>query len=404
MNRISYRLKDPFAVALWLNGAMIICTISLFGVPVLAPAIADDLGVSTTLVGPYIALTWTASVLTSVLAGALLRRFGAMGVTQLCLLLCAAGMLFGSTGLVVMLFVAAIAVGLAFGVETPSSSYLLARITPAKQQPFIFSFKQTGAQLGGILSGILYPFLLPLVGWRGAMGCVAVVLLVFAFALQRPRAKFDSLYPPRDSSNSATFAETVSLIWRSWPMMRAALASFGFLAIQICFNSFLVSFLVKERGESLAAAGVFLAVAQAGGLLGRLLWGVVSGRLMSAAALLAAIGAAMTVCGVLLGLSGTEMGPLMLGLLCFVFGLTASGWNGVFLAEVASLCPPDAVGRIIGVVFLPGTAGLIAGPVIYGIVAATWGFGNAYVLMAVFSLAGTLCLLSRNGGRRVRSI
>ena len=149
MNRISYRLKDPFAVALWLNGAMIICTISLFGVPVLAPAIADDLGVSTTLVGPYIALTWTASVLTSVLAGALLRRFGAMGVTQLCLLLCAAGMLFGSTGLVVMLFVAAIAVGLAFGVETPSSSYLLARITPAKQQPFIFSIKQSGAQIGG---------------------------------------------------------------------------------------------------------------------------------------------------------------------------------------------------------------------------------------------------------------
>ncbi|MSQ73529.1 MAG: MFS transporter [Betaproteobacteria bacterium] len=397
-------VKNAFALALWLNGAMIICTVGLFAVPVMAPAIAEDLGVSTTLVGPYMALTWIASILTSVLAGALLRRFGAMGVTQLCLLMCAAAMLFGSTGLAVMLLVAAIAVGLAFGIETPASSYLLARVTPARQQPFIFSFKQTGAQVGGMLSGILYPFLLPLVGWRGAMGCVAVLMLAFSFALQRPRARFDSLYPPRDSSHRATFAETVLLIWRSWPMMRAALASFGFLTIQICFNSFLVSFLVKERGESLAAAGVFLAVAQAGGLLGRLLWGMVSGRLMSAAALLAGIGVAMTLCSVLLGFRGTQMSAPMLGLLCFVFGLTAGGWNGVFLAEVARLCPPDAVGRIIGVIFLPGTTGMIVGPVIFGISAGAWGFGNTYTYMAVFPLAGALCLLVRGGGRRVRPI
>jgi len=395
-------VRESFAAALWFNGAMIMCTIGMFAVPVMAPAIAEDLGVSTTLVGPYVALTWIASLLTSVLAGAALSRCGAMGITQLCLLLCAAGMLFGGTGLPGMLLLTAIMVGFAFGVETPASSYLLVRITPARQQPFIFSFKQTGAQVGGIVSGVLFPFLLPLIGWRGAMGCVAVFLVAFACAMQRPRARFDSLYPVRPSSRSTTFGETVSLIWRSWPLLRAAIASFGFLTMQISLNAFLVSFLVKERGDSLAAAGVFLAVSQAGGLIGRLLWGMVSGRLMSASALLAAIGAAMTLCAVLLGSSGTAMSTSMLGLLCFVFGLTGGGWNGVFLAEVARLSPPDEVARIIGVIFLPGTAGLIVAPVMYGIAAATWGFGNAFILLAAFPLAGTLCMLSRSGARPER--
>jgi sugar phosphate permease len=397
-------VKDYFAAAVWLNGVMMVCSISLFAVPVMAPAIAADLGVSTTLVGPYMAITWGASVVTSLMAGALLARFGAMGVSQLCLLACAAGMVFGSTGLLTMLLLSAIVVGLAHGVETPSSSWLLARVTPAKQQPFVFSFKQTGSQVGGIISGFLFPFLLPLVGWRGAMACVAVLLVSFAFALRRPRAKFDALYPPHEASRSATLGEAVLLIWRSWPMLRVGIASFGFLTMQICLNSFMVSFLVTERGDSLAAAGMFLAVTQSGGLIGRLLWGMVSGRLMSATALLAAIGAAMTVCAALLGAVGTQMDTVMLALLCFVFGLSAAGWNGVFLAEVARLCPPDGVARITGVVFLLGTAGLIIAPVIYGVAAAAWGFGNAFVFLSVFPLIGTFCLLSRSGGRRVRSI
>ena len=42
-------MKDAIAAALWLNAVQILTAICFFAVPVMAPAIAVDLGVETTL-------------------------------------------------------------------------------------------------------------------------------------------------------------------------------------------------------------------------------------------------------------------------------------------------------------------------------------------------------------------
>ena len=49
--------------------------------------------------------------------------------------------------------------------------------------------------------------------------------------------------------------------------------------MQISLNAFLVSFCVVELEMTLTAAGAALAVAQTGGLVGRVFWGVVGDRL-----------------------------------------------------------------------------------------------------------------------------
>jgi len=122
-------MRDALAVASWLNGVMVLLAMGISAVPVMAPAIAADLGLSTKLVGTYTALLWGASVLTSILVGRLVARFGALRVLQLTLLMCATGLVLGGVGPALFLALTAVLIGLGQGAETPAGSALLVRIT-----------------------------------------------------------------------------------------------------------------------------------------------------------------------------------------------------------------------------------------------------------------------------------
>src|SRR5450830_2093275 len=69
-------------------------------VPVLAPAAASEVGVSAGYVGLFIAFVYAACMAASLVSGALVRRIGAIRISQLCLLTCAAGLWLTATGLV----------------------------------------------------------------------------------------------------------------------------------------------------------------------------------------------------------------------------------------------------------------------------------------------------------------
>ena len=87
--------------------------------------------------------------------------------------------------------------------------------------------------------------------------------------------------------------------------------------------------------------------------------------------------------------------PLLLGV-AFAFGVTASGWNGVFLAEVARLAPEGRVGEATGAVLMFGFAGLIVGPLVMAGVAAVANLGVAYGLLGLSTLVGTLALMGKH--------
>jgi hypothetical protein len=81
--------------------------------------------------------------------------------------------------------------------------------------------------------------------------------------------------------------------------------------------------------------------------------------------------------------------------LAFLFGVTASGWNGVFLAEVARLAPEGRVGEATGAVLMFGFAGLVLGPVAMAGIAAVSSLSVAYALLGLTTLIGTLVLIGR---------
>jgi len=392
-------MRDALRAALLLNLVQVFTALSFLSVPVLAPAIAADLGVSTTLLGAYSAILWTGGLASSLAAGSIIGRLGALRTSQASLVFCAAGLAAGAQGSLAALALLPAIVGFGCGVETPSSSQLLARVTPPGQRPFVFSLKQTGVQLGGMLTGLVQPAVLPWLGWRGALAAGAVLTLAYAFALQPVRRRYDtSAAAPRAVPASAIVA-LVRQVFATRATRELAIASFGYHAMQIALNGFLVSFLVASAGHSLKTAGALLAGAQFGGLVGRLGSGVLASRRLPTRPLLAGMGFAMSGAAVLVGLAGPSMSIPVLAVACVLFGVASSGWNGIFFAEIVREAPVEEVGHITGGMLITAYAGLIVGPLAFGAVAAAASYGIAYAFIALWSCAGALVLLERRRSR-----
>ena len=168
-----------------------------------------------------------------------------------------------------------------------------------------------------------------------------------------------------------------------------ALASMPFSAMQVALNTCFVTFGVRELGLTYVEAGMALACAQAGGLAGRLGWGFAAMRLDASRMILIIIGLGMAFCALLLGTSGASLGRAGQFAIATVFGLTASGWNGVFLSEVARLAPQDRIAETTGAVLTASYAGLLAAPALVSAIDAVAGLGPAFVTLGCLAFGGT---------------
>jgi MFS family permease len=378
----------PLAVTLTIQALV---AMALITVPVMAPVLAQDLGISPTYIGIYVGVVYAAAMLTSLAAGAAVARFGAIRVSQAGLLLCAAGIAVSALGSVPAVAIGAVLVGLGYGPVTPASSHLLARTTPADRMSLVFSIKQTGVPLGGVLAGALVPPLLVL-GWRGALLAVAAANLACIFVAQPLRAALDADRDPQRALVLGNLAQPIRLVLAHPPLRRLAGCSFLFSIAQLSLTTYLVTYLHDILGYGLVAAGLALSVSQAAGVVGRVLWGYVSDRWLGARRMLATLAALVSVCALLTAALQASMPALAVLVVLALFGASAIGWNGVYLAEVAREAPAGqaslATGGTLAITFL----GVVMGPPAFGALAGVTGsYRVGFVAVAA---AVILCLVA----------
>jgi MFS family permease len=375
------------------HGVQAAGALAYIAVPTLAPAIARDIGVDPVHVGTYVSLMWGAAVWSSAMTGRLIARFGAFGVSRLTAAVCGLGALVATLGDLWALVVAAIMIGLGCGPETPASSAILARIVPPARQPFLLSLKQTGVQAGAVVAGLLLPALEAAYGWRLALGAVVAINIGVALSLRPLDRLLDG--PASDGATGGGLREGLRFVFANRPILVLSIAAFFFSTLQICMNGYLVTFGVVDLGYDLAKAGLLLAAAQAGGFVGRPLWGYVAGRYVAARVLIGAVGIGMASAGMAIGVFGGALSFASVAAIAFVFGLTTAGWNGVYIAEIARLAPAGRIGQVSGAAFTFGFTGLVVGPLAYGAIAAQASYGAGYVALAVVCVGAGALLLAR---------
>lgn len=340
---------------------------------VLAPALAQDLGITGTWIGVFVGLIYAGAMVSSLASGGFITRYGAIRVSQVCVLLCAIGItlvaLLPATA-VGLLAGSALLLGLGYGPITPASSQVLVRTTPPARMSLVFSIKQTGVPAGAALAGAVLPAFALIAGWRGALLFVAVLGLVVAAVAQAPRASLDSDRSSATQFNIAALLAPLHLVARSRPLRELAFIGFAYASVQMCLTSFLVLYLHEVLNWSLIAAGFALTAATLGGVVGRIFWGAVADRGVPPRRVLTIIGLIAGVCGTVLALASPAWESWLLLSLVALFGATAIGWNGVQLAELAREAPPGTAGAITGAAGFVTFAGVVVGPPLFALLAA----------------------------------
>jgi MFS family permease len=372
--------------------------------PSIAPLVAGALGVETSLIGPQVSLAYAGAMSTALIGGNLVRRFGAARTSQIGLLLSGVGAALAALPSLYALFAASLMLGFGYGMTNPAASHLLVRHSDPKRRGLVFSVKQTGVPLGGMLAGLSVPPLAALFGWQIGLLAVAGVSFLLALALQPVRQSWDADREPGWRAQGSPFSG-LAYVFRHKPLLYLSLAAFCYAAVQLSLTAFLVAFLVHDLKIGVVEAGVALALSQATGAAGRLFWGWLADRVSDNMRVLIILGILTFAVALIVGLARPDWPlPLVEAVLC-LFALAAIGWNGIYLAEVARLAPTE-VGRATGASLFFTYGGVLVGPSLFALLHAGLGsYALVFALTAVPTALGIFCLIIarksfESGGRR----
>lgn len=264
--------------------------------------------------------------------------------------------------------------GLGFALTNPTSNLMLAVEMPKARLGLLFGIKQSAIPIATLLAGLSVPVVALTIGWRWAFAFAALIPVLAIGVLPRRPRRSATAVPRRSAGPSIRVLDA--------PLVILAIGG-GFGSISVgALNSFLVVGSVSA-GISEAAAGTLVSVASVAGLASRLSSGLLadrsrSGGLLPVAALLTA-GAT----GFVLLSAQTPVAVIAGAILAYGAGW---GWNGMFHFAVVHHYPATP-GTASGLAQTGLSAGVAAGPIIFGVLAEAagyrWAWGAAAIAMAV---------------------
>lgn len=382
----------PLAITLAVQA---ITSMAMIAPSVMAPVAALELGFSPQGIGWFVALEYLFGMVSGLACGALISRFGQVRVCQISVGLAALGLAAGTGGALAAVFVSAGLIGSGYGLVNPVSSQILANAAPPRMMSLVFSIKQSGVPLGGALAGMLVPALVLALSWRWSALAVALLCLLVALLIQPVRITDAAPRRGGRTGAPAEFFAPLGRVFASPPLRELAIVSMIFGSAQLALIAYFVTYLHLELGYGLVAAGLIYSSAHAAGIAGRVAWGAVADRWLSPRSTLGLLGLMMALSGMgAAGFSADWPLPLVI-MVSALFGASAIGWNGVYLAEVARRAPPGLVGAITGGTQFFTFIGALAAPPLFGFVVGLAGsYGKAYLVFCVLpALAGMRLLL-----------
>ena len=386
------RVALPLAVT---TAVQMLVAFAVYSAPVMAPVAGPALGFSASAVGYYIAASYFGSMIGSAAAGGWIARFGPIRASQAGLVLCLAGLSLAASAWPPLVLLGGFVVGLGYGPTTPASSVILVRAAPPSIFALVFSIKQTGVPAGGVLAGLFVPLLILGVGWQWGAVVIGSCCVLLALAIGVVRARYDINLNARAPVSLLSAFAPVRLAIGDPKLRQLCLAGFVYGGVQITLVTYLVTFLVESFALSLVLAGLVMAVSQVASVTGRVVWGLLADRVLARRTMLGLLGLGMGVSS-LAALSADPSWPRgMLFAYAAVFGATAVGWNGVWLAEIARLAPGRASEATGGCLFFTFLGVVVTPPLFNLVLALTGNYSTAYAVFACPALAVGAWLLVR---------
>jgi predicted MFS family arabinose efflux permease len=360
----------------------------------IAPELARAFGVPASMIGYQVSLVYSGAIVTSMVGGVLIRRLGALRTSQVALAFAGLGLALSAAPSTIAIAIGSVLVGFGYGLTNPAASHLLMRVSKPQNRNFIFSLKQTGVPLGAVCAGLASPSLVLMEGWQEAFLILAATPLIVIILIQPLRSRWDRDRNPAEPLRQNP-TNDLGLIWRHPALRLISFSAFCFSAVQISLSAFAVTMLVEDLAFGLVQAGIVLSVLQVAGVIGRVSWGGVADWLHDANRVLSIVALTAASAGLMTMFLEPGVGiALVIAVLC-LFGVSAIGWNGVFLAEIARLAPDGQVSNATGGAMVPTYTGVVIGPATFAALHVLTGHYTAtFGIFAAVSLTGFALVLA----------
>lgn len=368
-----------------------LATMAAFSAPTLAPAIVGDLQIDGNMIGYFVSTVYGIGIFSALLSPDFILKYGAVRVGQFVMLGTVAMLAIGGSDGITGLAICAVVLGVGYGATAPVSTHLLIPRTRPNVLNLVFSIRQIGVPLGGVLGALMLPVLAVSFGWRIAFYVQIIPSILLIAYLQLYRATWDADRKPDHKLFKFESLRPLYLLRDSKLMRILALASFSYAGIQLCFIGFMTVHLTTKTGLNLVMAGQALAFYQIAGVASRPLWGLLADKYISAIRLLGLLGFVMALAALAAGQFSDVWSIWAILPVCAIAGATASGFTGIAYGAYAYYggkyrTEATALGSsamFTGVLILPTIFGLIVGDL-----GAYW---ESYSILAVIAIAtGTM--------------
>ena len=356
----------------------------------LGPIMKDEINISNSQFGFLVSAMYLSMTITSVPSGFLTDKYGSKIILIGCLILtsCAFALLAIKSSFVCILF-ASLLGGIGYGMINQVTIKGLMNWFGKKKRATVLGIKQTSVPIGGSLVAIYIPFFSNFTSWKGATCLLAIITFILLilntiYYIENPVLQHNENLKKLTGGdkNQAVYTTITKPLFILIVFLAALLA-----ICQASFSSFLVIYITEKYLFPELVAGSCLTVALVGGILSRVAFGYLSDRVFCCdrlipLAILAFIG---TLSSIFLILMPESVSSWMMYLISALLGAAFIGWNALFITLIAEIAGYEIVGSVMGIVLTLIWAGMMVGPLVFGIVVDTLSYILAWMMISLLS-------------------
>jgi MFS family permease len=381
----------------------IVSTVPLIGLailqnalPVFAPVLMQAAGAQPEAFGLVAGALGLGSVWLYMANAAYTGTLGPVRALQVASVIAIAGALLAVTGVYPLIVLGGLLIGFGYAATTPAGSQILADNTPARYRGSLFSLRQAGVPLGGVVAGAGGGWLTGRIGWQAAFAIVLAIAFLLCLVLAATPSRYNESRPRQRFRLARMFALTnlaqpLRTVRATPGMARFTAASMGFAAVQVASTAFFVTYLTDGLGFGLAFAGTLFATMQASSVLERIVFGFVADRLGSPRPVLMVLAVLSCLSSLLIAVMQPDWSALKLFAAVLLAGLSIATWNGLYLAEVASMAPDNVAEATAGTTFFVFATYMVTPP-IAGVIIVLLGYRAVFAAVALAVLTSAYVL------------
>ena len=380
--------------------AQISVAVGGLAIPPIIPFIQPWLGLTYAQVGSLMTCMYLGAMIVSLPAGGLTDRLGIKKMLLLSQVYTAlAAVLFSLIGSYWAALFCALAIGLGYGMVNPATTKGILVLVRQENRGLAMSAKQTGVPLAGAIAAAILPLLAIHFSWEASFVLTGAAIGLSALATYfLYNSRHESILPAFPASHSGQGGSEA--IYRNRNILLLSISGALCSIAQASIGTYAILYLRDSQRIDLILAAFCLTLINIAGILGRVLWGIMSDRLFRGSRkFVLQLITALTLClSLLLGLDIRPPLPLLF-FLFFLLGYSAFGWNGVFLAFGGELAGSQQAGRATGFIMTIVFLGNLSGPILFGkIIDATGGYRLAWIFLVVVMIVALYSLQKIRGG------